>query len=126
MSRRPILTCGDNEKASAAFCLAFFTRRVFSALVDGDFVATEEFAAGRTVARGFADITLADLKRRLDDFLAAKGERARWEQPGPLNDARAAILASARASGLRKPTIDGGARDARIPTVRYVEPRGAI
>ncbi len=88
--------CGDDEKASAAFCLAFFTRMTFSALVDADFIATEEFVT--KAPRAVVDITLADLKGRLDDFLAAKSEWARRERPGPLNDARAAILASARAS----------------------------
>lgn len=94
----PVRLRKEDGEAGAAFCLAFFTRMVFSALVDADFIATEEFVTGGIIARGFADITLADLKRRLDDFLAAKGESAHREHPGPLNDTRAAILASARAS----------------------------
>ncbi|WP_036293114.1 CRISPR-associated helicase/endonuclease Cas3 [Methylosinus sp. PW1] len=91
----------DDGSVSAAFCLSFFTRMVFSALVDADFLATEAFYAKyerRNISRGLGEFALADLKRRLDDFLAAKCERARREHPGPLNDARAAILASARAS----------------------------
>jgi CRISPR-associated endonuclease/helicase Cas3 len=86
----------EDGKAAGAFCLAFFTRMVFSALVDADFIATEAFYEQKD--RGFADVTLANLKVRLDGFLTEKGDKARRDHPGELNDARAEILASARAS----------------------------
>ncbi len=88
----------DDGNATLAFCLAFFTRMTFSALVDADFIATESFYGERD--RGFPEVTLADLKSRLDKFLATKADEARRDRPGPLNDARSAILASARARAL--------------------------
>ncbi|WP_166145755.1 CRISPR-associated helicase Cas3' [Methylosinus sp. RM1] len=92
----PVRLRKEDGEAGTAFCLAFFTRMTFSTLVDADFIATQEFVT--KAPRRVVDIALADLKRRLDASLAEKSERARREQPGPLNDARAAILASARAS----------------------------
>lgn len=70
----------DDAKAAFAFCLAFFTRMVFSALVDADFIATESFYGAKN--RGFPDVALSDLKSRLDGFLAMKAEEARREHPG--------------------------------------------
>jgi len=83
-----------DRDAAGAFCLAFFVRMVFSALVDADFIATETFYEPKD--RGFPYVGLTDLKARLDRFLAEQAERARRDRPGPLNHARAAILAASR------------------------------
>jgi CRISPR-associated endonuclease/helicase Cas3 len=86
-----------DAKESAAFSAAFFARMVFSALVDADRLATEEFynkAEGKATERGFPDVTLEDLKVRLD---AALIEKMRSAPSSPVNTARAEILASVRA-----------------------------
>lgn len=86
-----------DAKESAAFSAAFFTRMVFSALIDADRLATEEFynkAEDKSIERGFPDITLEALKVRLD---AALIEKMRDAPSSPVNAARAEILASVRA-----------------------------
>jgi CRISPR-associated endonuclease/helicase Cas3 len=87
------------DKTFFAFSCAFFTRMLFSALVDADFIATERFysdAEGDPVERGFKAVNLRELKQRLDTHIAAKSETALREHPGVINDARAEILAAAR------------------------------
>jgi CRISPR-associated endonuclease/helicase Cas3 len=89
----------ENDKTFFAFSCAFFTRMLFSTLVDADFIATEKFysdAEGDPVERGFKAVNLRELKQRLDRHIAAKGEAALREHPGLINDARAEILAAAR------------------------------
>ncbi|MFM9973785.1 MAG: CRISPR-associated helicase Cas3' [Beijerinckiaceae bacterium] len=93
VSLRP--AAGDAAKTFTAFSCAFFTRMLFSALVDADFIETETFYGERD--RGFNDVSLASLKQRLDAHLAAKGAKAAKEHPGPVNQARAGILAASRA-----------------------------
>ena len=87
---------GDSEtdKTYFAFSCSFFTRMVFSALVDADYIATEQFYS--KVERGFGGVTLSQLKLQLDSYLAAKAETAGREHPGAVNGARAEILAAAR------------------------------
>ncbi len=93
----PKLGRSVDVKESASFSAAFFTRMVFSALVDADRLATEEFynkAEGKATERGFPDVTLEVLKARLDAALIKKMRRA---PSSPVNAARAEILASVRA-----------------------------
>lgn len=59
---------GDRKRG--AFAVAFFTRMLFSCLVDADFLATEEFMAPeRALARPREAATLGHLQRRLDASL---------------------------------------------------------
>lgn len=87
---------GARAAGALAFTIAFFTRMVFSALVDADFIATESFYEEKE--RGFPDVGLAVLKARLDASLAARGERAWRSQPCAVNDARADVLAACRSA----------------------------
>lgn len=86
------------DKDATGFCRSFLTRMVFSALVDADFIATEDFYVrdkGRPVERGDT-IPLAALREALDSHLAVKMERARTQNPGVVTEARAEILAAVR------------------------------
>ena len=84
-----------DAKRQLSFSLAFFTRMLFSCLVDADFLATEAFmspdrAADRPDA---ATPTPADLMVRLDAHLDAKTADA---DPTPVNRQRATVLAACR------------------------------
>lgn len=102
------------DKDAAGFCRSFLTRMVFSALVDADFLATEEFylrGKGRPVERG--DTTpLAALREALDSHLAGKMGRARTQNPGVVTEARAEILAAVRSKAGSAP----GAFTLTVPT----------
>ncbi|WP_395665993.1 CRISPR-associated helicase Cas3' [Methylocella sp.] len=86
----------DRERAfeAAAFTFSFFARMVFSTLVDADFIATESFYGEKD--RGFSDVSLVDLKARLDAYLLERSESARRKRPGVVNDVRAKVLAACR------------------------------
>jgi CRISPR-associated endonuclease/helicase Cas3 len=79
-----------------AFSLAFFTRMIFSCLVDADFLDTEAFCAPEK-ARQRPSETDADLFKRLQrsltEFLA---DKARTAAPTPVNALRRAILTQCR------------------------------
>lgn len=83
------------SRRECAFQLAFFTRMVFSALVDADFLATESFMAPwrRTQRVEHAPPTLTQLKAALDGHLARLVEAA---DPTPVNTKRAEVLAACR------------------------------
>lgn len=85
--------------------LAFFIRMLFSVLVDADFLDTEaHFDRDRPKARqGWP--ALADLLPVLDAHLDAKTEAALRGQPGPVNAARAEVLAACRAGAALPPGL---------------------
>ena len=100
--------------------VALFTRMVFSALIDGDRIATEAFYRGAE-RRSPADRgnwrNLADLKSKLDAYMADKqtSARAKANEPGQRRvlDERAKILGAARraaslAKGLFSLTVPTG------------------
>ena len=81
---------------------AFFIRMLFSALVDADFLATEQFyagAKGEAVRRGFGN-SLETLRDRLDSKLASKA-RAATE----VNRLRGNILTHVRAQADQPPGL---------------------
>jgi len=85
-----------------AFAWQFFTRMLFSCLVDADRLETEAFyaaAMGETVERGWPG-TLGDLKRRLDVHLAAFGPPR-----STVAEQRAEVLAACRAAAGRPPGL---------------------
>jgi CRISPR-associated endonuclease/helicase Cas3 len=77
------------------FSAAFFTRMLYSALVDADFLDTEAFLeSGKASKRGGAP-SLRELKLKLDRHMAQLSARAEATE---LNRLRASILAECRAS----------------------------
>ena len=85
------------DKSTAGFGAAFLIRMVFSALVDADYLDTEEYytgLAGAPAARG-KHPALAELSRWLDVHLKDLQTNA---DPGAVNELRAEVLAHARRS----------------------------
>lgn len=84
----------DSEQR-IGFSLAFFTRMLFSCLVDADFLDTEAFCSPEKRAdRPLLDPNqLTTLKRRLDEHLV---ELLRKSPPTPVNQQRREILAQCR------------------------------
>lgn len=91
-------------KERAGFSLAFFTRMVYSCLVDADFLDTEGFVnPEKRAARAVADQKpIPQLKAVLDHHLA---ELARKVEPTPVNRLRQGILAQCRAKAGLPPQI---------------------
>ena len=86
-----------------AFALAFFTRMLFSCLVDADFLATEAFmSADQSTLRPRGGPSLADLRARLDAYLAELSADA---PDTPVNRERATILAACRDKAARPPGL---------------------
>ena len=86
------------------FQAAFFTRMLFSCLVDADYLDTEAWFAkvdGVALSRGDWP-ELVQLQAALDRSLASKQQQAR---PGVVNDARAEVLAAARAAAEQPPGL---------------------
>ena len=84
----------------AMFSLAFFTRMLFSCLVDADFLDTEGFCDPEKAARRIAlhQNDFVSLRASLQSFISEKQAQA---PPGKVNDARQEILAQcvAKAKG---------------------------
>ena len=93
---------GRNDRAG--FQAAFFTRMLFSCLVDADYLDTEAFydrVEGRT-SRRVQPPSLAELKPRLASYLAALAARA---DDTSVNRERAGILAACRAAAREDPGL---------------------
>lgn len=88
----------------AGFSLAFFTRMIFSCLVDADFLDTEGFCSPEKKAeRPIADPEqILNLKAMLDVHLAELAEKA---EPTPVNLLRQEILTQCRAKAELPPQI---------------------
>lgn len=85
-----------NSAEHAGFSLAFFTRMIFSCLVDADFLDTEAFCSPEKKAeRPVADPDqIPKLKAMLDSYLVELAEKV---EPTPVNLIRKEILAQCRA-----------------------------
>ena len=84
------------DRAAAGFCAALFTRMVFSALVDADYLDTEAYylrLEGRSAMRG-QHPPLDHLAQRLDQHLKAL---ATTSGASAVNDLRAKVLDHVRA-----------------------------
>ena len=92
------------DRETAGFCAAFFIRMLFSALVDADYLDTEEYFAeldGAPKPRG-QHPALAELRGRLNaslDKLAAGAEAS------SVNDLRQEVLASVRSKAAEPPGL---------------------
>jgi CRISPR-associated endonuclease/helicase Cas3 len=107
-TKRPDLT-GSHDRIG--FSLAFRTRMLFSALVDADRLATEEFyrrAAGQSAAARGMWRPLHDLKARLDDFMSQKSNAAAAIASAGqrlVQTERAKVLGAARRASQRDPGL---------------------
>lgn len=95
--------------ANDKFRISLWTRFLFSALVDADFLDTEKFYAGGQTRDFESRPRLAELKRRLDSFLDSKTRNA---EPTPVNEMRARVLEACR----RAAQLDRGAFTLTVPT----------
>jgi CRISPR-associated endonuclease/helicase Cas3 len=85
--------------------LALWTRMLFSALVDADFLDTEAyFSPGRAGGRSGA-LTASELKPAFDAYLQNLIEASRQAADTPVNRARASILAQCRAKAALPPGV---------------------
>ena len=92
------------DKDSCGFSLSFFTRMIYSCLVDADFLDTEAFTTPeKHAARPAATPkVMSTLKAELDAYLADFTEKAK---PTKVNGIRREILAHCRASANMPPQI---------------------
>lgn len=81
-----------------------WTRLVFSALCDADFLDTEEFFDGARAALRAPGPPLAELDRRLNDFMAQKEEAAR-SNATEVNRVRAEVRAACLAAAAKPPGV---------------------
>jgi CRISPR-associated endonuclease/helicase Cas3 len=85
--------------------LSLWTRVLFSALVDADFLNTEKFYGGGIARAQAPQPSLAELKARLDAYF---GRKTAASDPSPMNEMRARVLEACRtkaASELGKFTL---------------------
>jgi CRISPR-associated endonuclease/helicase Cas3 len=94
----------------AGFQIAFFTRMLFSALIDADRTATEEFCNSTQAAeRSQVKPSLADLRVTFDAFMDRLDTAA---DPTPVNRLRANVLSDCFAAAERPP----GFFSLKVPT----------
>ncbi len=96
-------------KESLAFSVFFWTRMLYSCLVDADFLDTEAFLQpGKAALRGgYPD--LCSLRGSFDAYMKEKTAGA---APGPVNEQRAGVLSACRRAALR----DRGLFSLTVPT----------
>ncbi len=75
------------------FTAAFWTRMLFSCLVDADYLDTEAFMRGSPPPRG-SDVTMEQLLARLEDYIAPW-----WDAKSDLNRVRCDILRACMEAG---------------------------
>ena len=96
----PMLRTGGNRKRQA-FAIGFFTRMLFSCLVDADFLATEEFMdPERSALRPKPSISLERIRDQLDTYL---NEKATAAPRTAVNRQRQEVLAACRAKAMLPP-----------------------
>ena len=101
----PSWTKDATDRAS----LSMWTRFIFSALVDADFLDTERFYAGGIDRDLGTRPSLAELKQRLDEYLTRKTAAAKQT---PVNEMRARVLSACR----QKAESDTGVFTLTVPT----------
>lgn len=100
----------DGNKDRAGFALAFWTRMLFSCLVDADFLATEQFMdPERAALRPQPAVTLTQLLARLDQHL---DQMQREAADTPVNRRRRDVLAACR----EKANLSPGLFSLSVPT----------
>ena len=92
------------DRDTAGFCAAFFIRMLFSALVDADYLDTEDYFAGLeggATPRG-QHPALDELRERLNAYL---DQLVVGAQAGSVNDLRQAVLAHVRGKAAESPGL---------------------
>jgi len=89
--------------------LSLWTRFLFSALVDADFLDTERFYKGGAERELVAPYSLIELKARLDEYIARKAASA---AKTPVNEMRRRVLEAC----ISKSALDPGAFTLTVPT----------
>ncbi|WP_029915457.1 CRISPR-associated helicase/endonuclease Cas3 [Pelobacter seleniigenes] len=92
------------EEKTAGFSMAFFTRMIFSCLVDADFLDTETFCTPEKAAlrSSFDCQQLVDLREKLNLHLQKLTQKA---EPTPVNRLRQAILQQCRTKAELAPQV---------------------
>ena len=99
----PSLSIDPADRRRASFQLAFFTRMLFSCLVDADYLATEAFMdPARASSRPAGDVTLESMRQALDVYL---GQLAEGAEPSAVSERRAEVLQACRAAAEREPGL---------------------
>ena len=92
------------DRDTAGFCAAFFIRMLFSALVDADYLDTEDYFAGlegETKPRG-QHPALGELRERLNTYL---DQLVAGAEVGSVNDLRQEVLAHVRGKAAESPGL---------------------
>ena len=92
------------DRDTAGFCAAFFIRMLFSALVDADYLDTEDYFAGLeggTKPRG-QHPALDELRERLNAYL---DQLVAGAEAGSVNDLRQEVLAHVRGKAAESPGL---------------------
>ncbi len=106
----PALSFDRTDRQRSGFQLAFFTRMVFSSLVDADFLATERFMdRGRSVMRERRHPPLEGLTETLARHLDELTANA---PPNFVNERRAEVLSACRSAA----TLPPGVFSLTVPT----------
>lgn len=96
----PIQLSGD--ESHIAFQLAFFTRMLFSCLVDADYLATEQFMSPeKSKERSFDIPSFAELEVQLDNHLSQLASG----QSGPVASSRTEVLDACRNAAEASPGL---------------------
>lgn len=99
VSRSKLIPLISRDKKEMSFSIMFYTRMLFSCLVDADFLDTENFMRNITVQRGNFS-TVNELKTIFDDYITKNflnEENARYNEP--INKRRRKILQECINSG---------------------------
>lgn len=98
----PILSFQHGCQKRAAFQLSLFTRMLFSALVDADFLATEAFMSPDRTTQRSADMpTPTQMRTTLDQHLSSLNTSTETV----VGKARSEVLAACRKTALQKPGL---------------------
>lgn len=93
----------DKHQDVATFQLSFFTRMIFSCLVDADFLATECFMSpDRTAQRISPRISISELRNQLDEYIA---ELVSNRPPSRVDEIRHGVLQACRAAAALPPGL---------------------
>ena len=92
------------DRDTAGFCAAFFIRMLFSALVDADYLDTEDYFAGLEGGRKprGQHPALGELRERLNAYL---DQLVAGAQAGSVNDLRQEVLAHVRGKAAESPGL---------------------